>query len=134
MEPLRNAILCNRSQILGQTSLSGVLPWLYASSVKNKVSNRRIYPLINFQEIFHPTRCYLSTRMTSVRELSLVTSVHLQWSKMEHNILCPSALLNEITKKLDTFLEKYIVLTEEIAKLNVKFKSWTVSIYIQSKD
>ena len=22
------------------------------------VSNRRLYPLINFQEIFHPTRCY----------------------------------------------------------------------------
>ena len=24
------------------------------------VSNRRVHPLINFQTIFHPTRCYLS--------------------------------------------------------------------------
>ena len=27
---------------------------------RTQISNRRVYPLINFQEIFHPSRCYLS--------------------------------------------------------------------------
>ena len=28
--------------------------------LNSQVSNRKVYPLINFQEIFHPTRCDLS--------------------------------------------------------------------------
>ena len=37
----------------------GIQP-LCVRSLFSQVSNRRVFPLNNFQEIFHPTRCYLS--------------------------------------------------------------------------
>ena len=47
--------MCKKLQIFIDTPFVGQkLKWYF------QVSNRRVYPLINFQEILHPTSCYLS--------------------------------------------------------------------------